>query len=50
MEEVKISFNNQTWSDDGAYYRGRFIMSKKLFDDFINHLKKEHEKVAKKSR
>lgn len=44
MEQVKISFNKQTWSEDGTYFRGCFTVTEKLFKDFaeyvVGHLSK----------
>lgn len=48
LEEVKISYNKQTWSKEGTYYRGCFTMSQSLFEKFQSYIQAYMKKYENK--
>ncbi|MCK2000481.1 hypothetical protein MZM54_03620 [[Brevibacterium] frigoritolerans] len=38
MKEVKISFNKQTWSNEGTVYKGCFSVTEKLYMEFKEYV------------
>lgn len=50
MKKVNISFNKQTWSSEGTYFRGCFTITETLFKEFASyvrgHLSQYNEKTT----
>lgn len=50
MKEVKISFNKQTFNENGYHYKGCFTVSESLYTDFkayaLRHLERYKNKTS----